>query len=160
MEQRCDDPASLPTPAMKRTGGWCPEFSAAPFRDRVVDRTLTQIIEPVRRVLKYQPTLVLAEQVVTASNPEDEVVGYFPSDTLFTPYNRERGLPLGNQTSQFFANVNLNSLDHPVLSQLQPRRLDGLRLSLHEGKSRIHRASDGITFLGWRITPEGTWMKR
>ena len=38
--------------------------------------------------------------------------------------------------------------------------LDGLRLNLHEGKSRIHRTADGITFLGWRITPEGTWMKR
>ena len=38
--------------------------------------------------------------------------------------------------------------------------LDGLRLTLHAGKSRIHRTMDGITFLGWRITPEGTWMKR
>jgi hypothetical protein len=38
--------------------------------------------------------------------------------------------------------------------------LDSLRLTLHPHKSRIHRTRDGITFLGWRITPEGVWMKR
>ena len=29
-------------------------------------------------------------------------VDYFPGDTLFTPLERARGLPIGNQTSQFF----------------------------------------------------------
>ena len=142
----------------------------------------------LRRVLKCEPTLQLAEQIIAASNPQEERIAYFPGDTLFTPYERRRGLPLGNQTSQFFANVYLNSLDHLVLRQLQPgeyaryvddfvlfgdskkelremkaeivHHLDGLRLALHDGKSRIHRTADGITFLGWRITPEGTWMKR
>ena len=142
----------------------------------------------LRRVLKCEPSLELAQRIIAASNPQDQVIRYFPGDTLFTPFDRKRGLPLGNQTSQFFANVYLNSLDHLVLRQLQPgeyaryvddfilfgdskqqlremlneivHHLDGLRLSLHEGKSRIHRTADGITFLGWRITPEGTWMKR
>jgi len=142
----------------------------------------------LRRVLKCRRTLELAETIIDASNAQEETIRYYPGDTLFTPSERRRGLPLGNQTSQFFANVYLNSLDHLVLRQLQPgdyaryvddfvlfadtkeelramrqqivQHLDGLRLTLHEGKSRIHRTTDGITFLGWRITPEGVWMKR
>jgi hypothetical protein len=42
------------------------------------------------------------------------VDGYFPGDDLFTVYERRRGLPIGNQTSQFFANVYLDPLDHFV----------------------------------------------
>ena len=73
-----------------------------------------------RRVLKCEPTLALAEQIIAASNPQDEIIRYFPGDTLFTPYDRRRGLPLGNQTSQFFANVYLTPLDNLVLRVLQP----------------------------------------
>lgn len=106
---------------------------------------------------------------------------YFPGDDLFTPFERRRGLPLGNQTSQFFANVYLNALDQFVLRHVRPgaycryvddfllfhpdrgflqearRRIEvelcNLRLTLHEGKSRVHRTGDGIAFLGWRIFP-------
>ncbi|MBM3143383.1 MAG: RNA-directed DNA polymerase [Chloroflexi bacterium] len=38
---------------------------------------------------------------------------YFPGDDLFAA-NRPRGLPIGNLTSQFWANVYLNPLDHFV----------------------------------------------
>ena len=43
---------------------------------------------------------------------------WFPGDDLFTPSERRRGLPLGNQTSQFFANVYLDPLDHFVTDRL------------------------------------------
>lgn len=142
----------------------------------------------LRRVIKCPDTLALADLIIDASGHPDDSVEYFPGDTLFTPFERRRGLPLGNQTSQFFANVYLNSLDHLVLRRLQPaeyvryvddfllfadskqelahmRRavaahLDSLRLRLHEGKSRVYRTADGVTFLGWRITPEGRRLKR
>jgi len=93
----------------------------------------------------------------------------------------ERGLPLGNQTSQFFANVYLNGLDQTVDRALRPglyaryvddfvlfddsktrlgemraaltEKLAGLRLEMHEGKSRVYRWADGVTFLGWQIFP-------
>lgn len=144
--------------------------------------------EALRRVLKCEPTLALAGRTIDGTNSQEEFVRYFPGDDLFTPHERRRGLPLGNQTSQFFANVYLNSLDHFVLRHLRPgeyiryvddfvlfsdskfelremRRaisghLDGLRLCLHPGKSRIHRTADGLTFLGWRITPCGVRLKR
>ena len=91
-----------------------------------------------------------------------------------------RGLPIGNLTSQFFANLYLNELDYFVKSDLRCRYYirymddflifgsdrdelrdikdkvrqflrDRLNLTLHEGKSQIFRAKDGIKFLGFRI---------
>ena len=50
--------------------------------------------------------------------PQDPVLMWFPGDDLFTPTERRRGLPLGNQTSQFFANVYLDPLDHFVTDRL------------------------------------------
>ena len=72
------------------------------------------------RAVKCRPTLDLAARIVDASNPQEEVVSYFPGDDLFTPFDRRRGLPLGNQTSQFFANVYLDPLDQAVNRQLRP----------------------------------------
>ena len=38
--------------------------------------------------------------------------------------------------------------------------LDGLRLRIHEGKSRVYRCRDGVTFLGWRLFPGYTRLVR
>ncbi len=109
------------------------------------------------------------------------MIQYFAGDDLFTPFARRRGLPLGNQTSQFFANVYLSGLDRLIDQELRPpvwvryvddlvlfdgdkqrlrdmreameRYLGIVRLTLHPGKSRIHRCADGVTFLGWRLFP-------
>jgi hypothetical protein len=132
-------------------------------------------------VIKCPRTLGLAGLIIDGSNPQEPAAAYFPGDDLFTPCERPRGLPLGNQTSQFFANVYLHELDQFVLREVRPgaycryvddfllfgadanllvearrdieTKLDHLRLRLHEGKSRLYRTSSGITFLGWRIFP-------
>ena len=90
---------------------------------------------------------------------------HFPDDDLFTPLFRKHGIPIGNLTSQFFANVYLDALDHFVKERLQVkcylRYVDdfccfhddkrvlsdlraaiadfllGLRLRLNDGKSRL-----------------------
>ncbi|MEK6933333.1 MAG: reverse transcriptase/maturase family protein [Nanoarchaeota archaeon] len=90
-----------------------------------------------------------------------------------------KGMPLGNYTSQFFANVYLNELDYFVKHSLKAkfyiryvddfvilhrekkllehykkriiRYLLCLRLTLHPDKSNIISLKDGITFLGYRI---------
>ena len=144
--------------------------------------------ELLARVVKCRRTLDLAGRIVDGSNRQEEAVFYFPGDNLFTPLGRRRGLPLGNQTSQFFANVYLNSLDHFVNQSLRPgcyiryvddfvlfddskerlagmraaveRLLDGLRLRLHERKSRVYGCADGLTFLGWRLYPGRTRLVR
>jgi retron-type reverse transcriptase len=134
------------------------------------------------RALKCPDTLKLAGLIIDGSNPQEPAEAYFPGDDLFTPSERWRGLPLGNQTSQFFANVYLNELDQFVLREVRPgaycryvddfllfganadllaearctieSKLNSLRLRLHEGKSRSHCTASGITFLGWRIFPD------
>jgi len=105
---------------------------------------------------------------------------WFPGDDLFTPIERRHGLPLGNQTSQFFANVYLDPLDHFVMDRLglryiryvddflvfsdDKRRLhevraqisqflEWLRLRIHENKSVVFPTRDGIRFLGYRVFP-------
>ncbi|MFN0169031.1 MAG: hypothetical protein ACKV22_21605 [Bryobacteraceae bacterium] len=46
--------------------------------------------------------------------------------------------------------------DKPALNQARDvieAKLEPLRLLLHEGKSRVYRCDEGMTFLGWRLFP-------
>ena len=123
----------------------------------------------------------LVRRIVDASNEQEPVLNWFPGDDLFTPAERRRGLPIGNQTSQFFANAYLNPLDHFVQESLHvggyvryaddmlvfdndKRRLFTiraemidylcrLRLTLHPKKSEIFPVATGIPFLGYRVFP-------
>ncbi|MFW6024583.1 MAG: hypothetical protein ACOC8P_03080 [Dichotomicrobium sp.] len=56
--------------------------------------------------------------IVDASNRQEPVDAYFAGDGLFTPHERRRGLPIGNLTSQFFANLYLDGFDHWVTDRL------------------------------------------
>ena len=144
--------------------------------------------ELLARVVKCRPALALAGKIIDGSNPQEAVTCYFPGDNLFTPFERRRGIPLGNQTSQFFANVYLNPLDQMVNRELKPdiyvRYVDDfllfgdsrerlcemrarieealcvLRLDIHPRKSRLVRTRDGVTFLGWRVFPDHTRLVR
>lgn len=137
--------------------------------------------ELIARVVKCGRTLELAGRIIDGSNEQEDAAACFPGDSLFTPFERRRGLPIGNQTSQFFGNVYLNPLDHYVLRELRPalylryvddfvlfgddkrelRRmaarvrgfLEGLRLRPHERKFRIYQCVEGVTLLGWRLLP-------
>ena len=66
----------------------------------------------LRRRIACPRTLALADRIIDASNPQEPVHLHYPGDGLFTPWERRRGLPIGNLTSQFFANVYLDGLDH------------------------------------------------
>lgn len=111
---------------------------------------------------------------------------YFPGDDLFAAL-RPRGLPIGNLTSQFWANVYLNPFDHFVKRELRCRgylrfvddilffaddkptlwqwkravekRLAQLRLTLHP---HLHPrpVGNGIHFLGFVIFPDKRRLKR
>jgi RNA-directed DNA polymerase len=140
------------------------------------------------RVIKCKPSLDLAGRIIDGWTSHEDVAWYFPGDDLFTPSSRPRGLPLGNQTSQFFANVYLNPLDHFVVQELRPgcyiryvddfvlfgeskrsldamkdaveRFLEEFRVGIHAGKSHVRRCEEGITFLGWRLSPGRTRLIR
>lgn len=103
--------------------------------------------------------------------------------------NSGKGLPLGNLTSQLFANVYMNELDQFVKHDLKVRyyiryaddfvifsdsreRLrytadslraflhDRLQLRLHEDKIAIRTVGSGVDFLGWVHFPDHRVLRR
>jgi len=142
----------------------------------------------VRRVVRCKPTLWLIDKIIDGSNAQEPVVQRFPADNLFTPLERRRGLPIGNLTSQFFANFHLDALDHFAKETLQVpgyvRYVDDFalfgdskrelwewrdkierflvtdRLKLHPTKTRVFRTSDGLDFLGFRVWPHRRRLKK
>lgn len=133
----------------------------------------------ISRKIRDPRVLDLVGSIVDHSNPQEEVADFFAGDDLFSPFERRRGLPIGNQTSQFFANVYLDPLDHFVKDNLgagaylrycddfvvfgdtkeelcEVRRraipfLAGLRLRLHATKNQIFPMKNGIAFVGYRV---------
>ena len=111
---------------------------------------------------------------------------YFRGDDLFA-VNRPRGLPIGNLTSQFWANCYLNPFDHFVLRELRcpayvryvddfllfgdekrqlwewrrqiEQRLARLRLTIHPGV-QPQPVTEGIPFLGFVVFPDRRRLKR
>jgi RNA-directed DNA polymerase len=106
------------------------------------------------RAVKCGPTLDLASCIVAGWNSPEKIIRYHPGDDLFTPFDRKRGLPLGNQTSQFFANVYLNEVDHRIAHEigagLYARYVGDLvlfgesRQRLEELKGILHGALDEL----------------
>ena len=108
-------------------------------------------------------------------------------DNFETP-KKGRGLPLGNFTSQFFANIYLNELDYFIKHELKAnyyiRYVDDfvilhknkrvleyylisiknylpcLKIELHPDKTEIHPLRNGITFLGYRIFYHHTLLRK
>jgi RNA-directed DNA polymerase len=123
----------------------------------------------------------LAKLILDHSNPQPAADYYFPGDDLFTPFERRKGLPIGNLTSQFWANVYLDPFDHFMKDELgapgyvryvddflvfgdekkllwewlreAEEELVKLRLRLNESKTRIYPVDESIPFLGFRVFP-------
>ena len=72
-----------------------------------------------RRKIRDAHVLWLLDLIVDSSNPQEYVHEYFEGDDLLTSLNRRRGIPIGNLTSQFFANIYLNGFDHFVKEDLK-----------------------------------------
>jgi len=129
--------------------------------------------------------LILASGVGVLSEAYDMV--WFPGDDLWAA-SRPRGLPIGNLTSQFWANCYLNPFDHFVKRELRCQgylryvddflvfgdhgrqlwawkaavleRLSQLRLTIHVTRAQVRPVSEGIPFLGFVVYPERRRVKR
>jgi RNA-directed DNA polymerase len=112
---------------------------------------------------------------------------YFPNDDAFA-LQRARGLPIGNLTSQHWANVYLNEFDQYAKRVLKCRAyiryvddfllfandaetlhnwrmeiiafLQTMRLTIHETKAQPRPVASGIPFLGFVIFPAHRRLKR
>jgi len=136
--------------------------------------------QTIRRRIGCPDTLWLIDSLIDGSNDQEPVTIHYPGDSLLTPLERRRGLPIGNLTSQFFANVYLDGLDHFVTEILRApylRYVDdfalfhddpkvlagwrdrigvwlaGRRLSLHPGKTLVQSTRTASTFLGLVLQP-------
>lgn len=143
----------------------------------------------IARKIKCPRTLSLVDLIIDNSNPQELAPDYFPGDDLFSLASRRRGLPMGNLTSQFFANLYLSPFDHFVKEELgikgYIRYVDDvvlfhddksllhelkkecqrflskrLRLLLHPKKSEVFPTASGLTFLGQRIFLTHRRLKR
>ena len=136
----------------------------------------------LRRILKGPDVLGLLDGILDAGPPQEAPLAWFPGDDLFSPLERRRGLPIGNLTSQWMANLYLDPLDRFVRQTL---RADGyvrycddfcvfgddrrelraavsatreflgqrLRLVLNPKHLEVARTARGIAFLGMRVFP-------
>jgi retron-type reverse transcriptase len=132
----------------------------------------------IRCKIKCPDTLWLIDLIIDNSHHIDSTLTYFPGDNLLTPLERKRGLPIGNLTSQFFANVYLNCFDHFVKEELQAKNylryvddfalfstdrsylaatqpeitkyLATIRLQLHPAKTQLIETHYGVNFVGFR----------
>ncbi|MBI5528358.1 MAG: RNA-directed DNA polymerase [Deltaproteobacteria bacterium] len=76
----------------------------------------------IRRAIKGPGVLWLCDLIIDNSDEQEKVVEHFPGDDLLAPLGRTCGIPIGNLTSQFFANVYLDALDHFVKERMGIRR--------------------------------------
>jgi retron-type reverse transcriptase len=142
------------------------------------------------RLIVDENTLWLIDQIIDSGAgvlSESYQMVYFPGDDLFAA-NRPRGLPIGNLTSQFWANVYLNRFDHFVKRELKCRaylrfvddfllfsdnkptlwawksaiieKMAQLRLTIHEQRAQVFPTDTGIPFLGFRVYPTHRRVKR
>ncbi|MFH1260404.1 MAG: RNA-directed DNA polymerase [Candidatus Micrarchaeota archaeon] len=131
------------------------------------------LLKLIREKIKDEKVIWLIETIL--KNHKTEIVG--------------KGMPLGNLTSQFFANFYLNEFDNFVKHQLKARyyiryvddfvilhhdrnllekwkhEIDiylrhNLAVELHPEKSRIIPLRRGVTFLGFRIFAEYKLLKK
>jgi retron-type reverse transcriptase len=142
------------------------------------------------RVIRDKQLMALIQQVIDSGRGilDGEVPRFlFPGDDLFSQL-RPRGLPIGNLTSQFFANVYLDVVDHFVREDLRApgyvRYADdlvlfgrsrsemwmfrdalqdflvSLRLRLHDRKTHVAPAERPLNFLGMRISKDEIRLQR
>ena len=137
--------------------------------------------EAIRRKIKCRDTLWLIDTILDNSNEQEPVGRYFEGDDLLTPCVRRHGLPIGNLTSQLWANVYLDGVDHAMAAEFGGRylryvddialfsddrgeledarahlaeALTFIRLCLHPVKTAIMDVRNGVNFLGFRFFPD------
>ena len=141
----------------------------------------------IRHKIKCPETLWLIDIIIDNSNEQEQIIQYFRGDNLLTPIWRRKGLPIGNLTSQWMANIYLSGFDHFVKETLKAKQylryvddfalfsddrsflteariaieeyLAKLRLKIHPIKSQLFETKIGATFLGFRVFHERIRVK-
>ncbi|WP_217352449.1 reverse transcriptase domain-containing protein [Candidatus Viridilinea mediisalina] len=143
------------------------------------------------RTLADSQLLQLCERIIASGAgilDSERSLHWFPGDDLLAPL-RPQGLPIGNLTSQFWANVYLNELDqfvkrelrcrayvryaddfllfhddkptlHQWMRELRAFTAERLRLLLHPQKCHVFPTQSGVPFLGFHHFATHRRLKR
>ncbi len=136
------------------------------------------LLSKIKKKIKDPHLISLLEKLLETHSSGGEYYFPFEGDTIFD-YGRSRGLPIGNLTSQIFANYYLSEIDHFIKEKLHCKyylrymddaiifsdhkielkknkeilknELSKLRLLIHPDKNQIHPTKRGLNFLGFRF---------
>jgi hypothetical protein len=176
--------------AVERATGWARHYRYFAHLDvakffPTIDHAI--LLAQIHRDVPCARTVDLCGRIIAAGGA---VAGgprwHMPGDDLFTPVERAAGLPIGNLTSQHFANRYLSPVDHRAKDRLRIRGylryMDDMivlgddraevedharaieeacqrqRLRLHRWEVMPTRA--GVSFLGYRILPDCVRVRR
>lgn len=134
------------------------------------------------RFIKDTKVLRLLDRIIDMGPESDVAPLWFPGNDLLTPLEHPTSIPIGNLTSQFFANLYLDAFDHWIkevagvpaylryvddmvvldddksrlgeLREIVRERLAEERLCLHARKAEVSRTRDGLDLLGYRVFPD------
>lgn len=138
----------------------------------------------LERKIACPDTLHLINQIIASgANLQNRQLSLFKGDDLFSSSQRTMGLPIGNLTSQIFANYFLSDIDHFIKEDLRSPgyvrymddfvlfgnskeelqaylkilvdRLQSKRLDLHPNKTFIRPSNRGLSFCGLLLNNKG-----
>ncbi|GAB6141931.1 RNA-directed DNA polymerase [Methylosoma difficile] len=171
--------------AVDRYQGWAKRYPYALKMDiskyfASIDHQLLK--QKLQHHLKDPQLLNLFATIIDTSPVTDKPPVWFAGDDLMTPFERRVGLPIGNLTSQFLANLYLDGFDHFIKQQLRVKaylryvddfivladskaelhdlkkqiqaQLATDRLILHADKAQIMPTRLGVDVLGYRVYPD------
>ena len=138
--------------------------------------------QQIERAVGDRRVLEVIDRIL-ASHTDGVAQEWSDSGDLFSVVERPRGLPIGNLTSQFFANIQLHPLDVFVKHELRVKGylryvddfllfgddrsalkaqgqrvreyVQSLRLRIHPDKFRLTATERGVDFVGFVVFPKG-----
>jgi len=178
-------------------GGWYLQLDVANFFNRIHRPTLWRMLKPRLQRAGASLTVQQVTHALLRQAPGSAGVQYraTAAELALVPAHKRlanapagRGLPIGNLSSQFFANVYLDALDQFVKHELKAKRYlryvddfvlfhhDRAQLQAWQGEIerylherlglrlkdeiKLRRLTDGLDFLGYVIHPTHTLARR
>ena len=136
------------------------------------------LLDKLKKKISDKKLLELIKLLLDTHDSGEEYYMGFKGDSLFE-YARKKGLPIGNLTSQLFANFYLNEIDRLICEKLKIKSfvrymddiiifsdsknelvsafreientLESFRLKLNDNKSMIINLKNGLSYLGFHI---------
>ena len=141
----------------------------------------------ITKIFKDKKLLALLNHIIDSAQHPRPSRFHFLGDDIFAPLERNHGIPIGNLTSQVFANLYLDQIDHwlqdnkkvgasfrymdditiladnkqdlwDVKNELN-NNLSKIRLKLHTNKVELRPTRNKIDLLGYQVSRNKRWLR-